>query len=88
MNLLPKTSFHACLGGPARRARLADANPGARQYCNAGTDVDRLAAIYLGAAANAGYPGMGLTKAMFSILTQTAVYAVILSLIAALAQSA
>lgn len=44
------------------------------------------AAIYLGAVTSVGYFGMGLTNAMFGILTQTAVYGVILALIAALAQ--
>lgn len=44
----------------------------------------RPAAIYLGIAASVGYLGMGLTNAMFGVLTQTVVYAVMLALIAAL----
>ena len=47
---------------------------------------NRPAAIYLGAVAGVGYFSMGLTNAMFGILTQTVVYGVILALIAALAQ--
>lgn len=49
---------------------------------------NRQAALYLGATASVGYLSMGLTNAMFGILTQTVVYAVILALIAALAQPA
>ena len=47
---------------------------------------DRPAAIYLGMVAGVGYLGMGLTNAMFGVLSQTVVYAVILALIAALGQ--
>ena len=50
------------------------------------TGRNRHAAIYLAGIASVGYLGMGLTNAMFGILTQTVVYGVILSLIAALAQ--
>ena len=46
----------------------------------------RHAAIYLGAVSSVGYFSMGLTNAMFGILSQTVVYGVILALIAALAQ--
>ena len=47
---------------------------------------DRPAAIYLGMVAGVGYLGMGLTNAMFGVLSQTVVYAVIPALIAALGQ--
>jgi O-antigen ligase len=47
--------------------------------------ASRPAAIYLGIVASVGYFGMGLTNAMFGVLTQTVVYAVMLALIAALA---
>jgi O-antigen ligase len=46
----------------------------------------RHAALYLGVLASLGYLSMGLTNAMFGILTQTVVYGVLLALIAALAQ--
>jgi len=47
----------------------------------------RRPAIYLGIVAPTGYFAMGLTNAMFGILAQTTLYAVVLSLIAALAIS-
>lgn len=47
---------------------------------------NRRVAIYLSAVAGVGYFGMGLTNAMFGVLSQTVVYAVILALIAALGQ--
>jgi O-antigen ligase len=47
---------------------------------------NRRAAVYLGLVAGVGYFGMGLTNAMFGVLSQTVVYAVILALIAALGQ--
>lgn len=47
---------------------------------------NRPAAIYLGMVAGVGYLGMGLTNAMFGVLSQTVVYAVILALIAALGE--
>ena len=40
----------------------------------------------VGLVAGVGYFGMGLTNAMFGVLSQTVVYAVILALIAALGQ--
>jgi len=46
----------------------------------------RHAALYLGVLASLGYFSMGMTNAMFGILTQTVVYGVLLALIAALAQ--
>ena len=44
----------------------------------------RAAAIYLGLVTGIGYLAMGLTNAMFGILSQTVLYAVILALIAVL----
>ena len=44
--------------------------------------------LYLGIVASLGYLGMGLTNAMFGVLTQTTAYAVVLALIAALAHQA
>lgn len=44
------------------------------------------AAIYLGLVGSVGYLGMGLTNAMFGVLSQTVVYAVILAVIAALGE--
>lgn len=49
--------------------------------------VYRHPAIYLGVVAPTGYLAMGLTNAMLGILAQTTLYAVMLSLIAALALS-
>ena len=48
---------------------------------------NRHPALYLGVVTSVGYAGMGMTNAMFGILTQTVVFAVVLSLIATLAQS-
>lgn len=48
--------------------------------------ANRPAAIYLGIVTSLGYLGMGQTNAMFGILTQTVVYAVVLALIAALGE--
>lgn len=45
----------------------------------------RKPAIYLGSVASIGYFSMGLTNAMFGILTQTTLYAIVLSLIVSLA---
>lgn len=47
----------------------------------------RRAALYLGVVTPIGYFAMGLTNAMMGILTQTVVYAVILAIIAALANA-
>jgi O-antigen ligase len=46
----------------------------------------RNATIYLGTVTPVGYFAMGLTNAMFGVLAQTTLYAVILSLIAALSR--
>lgn len=46
----------------------------------------RQATIYLGSVTPVGYFSMGLTNAMFGVLAQTTLYAVILSLIAALSR--
>ena len=44
--------------------------------------------LYLGIVSSLGYLGMGLTNAMFGVLTQTVAFAVVLALIAALPQPA